>query len=150
MERKMVFIDLKSMTSNFYNIKLEKNKKVYYLIVNSGKIGNKGTTSIVYESDNYSFCKNEFLRRVNDKKEKNFKDLNEMIVKIDNLFQNEKIKYCCDICNKELEKSLYNKIDTYLRSDSNVDDNELNPLYKKVACFDCQIQLGVYKGKINK
>lgn len=147
----MVYIDLKSMTANFYNIKIEKNKKVYYLIVNSGKVGNKGTTSIVYESDNYSFCKNEFWRRVNDKRQQKFKDLNEMIDKIDMLFNDEEKKYCCDICNKELEKSLYNKIDAYLRNESDVDADELHPLYKKIACFDCQIKLGVYKGKkINK
>lgn len=147
MERKMIFIDLKSMVANFYNIKIEKNKKTYYVIVNSGKIGNKGTTLIAYEADNYSFCKNEFWRRVNNKKNQGFRELKDVSEQIELLFRDMEKPSCCDICKKEIEVSLYDKINDYLRNESDADKDSSNILYNKVACFDCQIKLGVYKGK---
>lgn len=147
MHQELIFIDISNAIVMFYNIKIEKNKKQYYLIVTSGRIGNKGKTVIVYKGQDYSYCKNEFWKRVNDKKQQNYKSLNDVIPVLDSLFGVEKNKYTCDICNKELSVKLYNKINIYLRNETNVDRDNGSSLCGKVACFECQHKFGVYKGK---
>lgn len=147
MNQELVFIDINKSILMFYNIKIEKNKTNYYLIVTYGKIGNKGKTIIIYKGNDYSFCKNEFWKRVNDKKQQNYKKLSDVSKLIDNIFNIDSDDYVCAICNKQLNQILYNKINRYLREETNVDDDKKNVLYGKVACFECQNKYGVYKGK---
>lgn len=150
MEQKLIFIDLESNVLNFYNIKIEKNNKKYYIIVTTGKIGNKGTTSIVYESSDYVYTKTEFWKRVNDKKNQNYKPLKDVVLKVNDIFKEEDNRYKCDLCKKELDKRLYYKIDKYLRNETTVDKEKDNPICEKVACFECQSKYGVYKGKMGE
>ena len=147
MEQKLVFINLDESICSFYNIKIEKNSSEYYLIVSSGKIGNKGKVSIVYRGKNYSECKKEFWDRVNEKKLLKYKKLEEVSNEINKIFSDTEHKYVCGICQKELNKTLYSKINNYLRKETEVDSDKENPLYKKIACFECQSKLGIYKGK---
>lgn len=147
MEQNLIFIDLRANLANFYNIKIEKNNDVYYLIVSQGKMGNKGTTTIAYKGNDYSYCKNEFWKRVNDKKVQKYVKMNDVIDKINKLFGIKVDNFCCDICNKELSERLYNKIDVYLRTETDVDKDKSHVLRNKVACFECQMKSGVYKGK---
>lgn len=147
MHRELIFIDISNSIIMFYDIKIEKNKKQYYLIATSGKIGNKGKTTIIYKGRDYSYCKNEFWKRVNDKKQQKYRNLNEVTPYLDSLFGLEKNKYVCDICDKELPENLYNKINSYLRNETDVDKDSTNQLFGKVACFECQHKFGVYKGK---
>lgn len=147
MQQKLIFIDLATSVLNFYDIKIERNKKNYYVIVSTGKIGNKGTTSIVYKGNDYDVCKNEFWRRVNDKKTQKYKPYNDVLPKINEIFDLTPGEFVCDICNKQLEKRLYSKINNYLRNETEVDDDEGHPLNNKVACFDCQSKYNLYKGK---
>lgn len=147
MHQELIFIDISNSVAMFYNIKIEKNKKQYYLIVTSGRIGNKGKTIIIYKGQDYSHCKNEFWKRVNDKKQQKYKNLNEVSSTLDSLFGLEKSRCACDICGKELSEKLYNKINLYLRNETEVDSDGDNQLFGKVACFECQHKFGVYKGK---
>lgn len=147
MEQKLVFIDLELAVVNFYNIKIEKNKNQYYLIVSTGKIGNKGTTTLVYKGSDYGYCKKEFWRRVNNKKTQKYKNMEDILPQINKIFSLEKNSYLCDVCKKELGKRLYYKIDNYLRNETIVDSDDSHPLNNKIACFDCQIKYGVFKGK---
>lgn len=147
MEQSLVFIDLTESILNFYNIKIEKNKKLYYLIVSSGKIGNKGTTSIVYKGADYEFCQKEFWKRVNDKKFQKYKPLNEVLPKINDIFGLAVDVFECDLCKKNIDKRLYFKIDKYLRNETTVDTEDCHPLKNKVVCFECQSKYNIYKGK---
>ena len=150
MEQKLILIDLESFILNFYNIKIEKNKKIYYLIASTGKIGNKGTTTIIYSGEDYGYCKKEFWKRVNDKKVENYRSLKEVIPEIKNIFSRRENIFVCDLCKKELSERLYKKIDKYLRNETSVDIEKDSPLKNKIACFDCQAKYGVYKGKNNE
>lgn len=147
MEQKLVFIDLEASVLNFYNIKIEKNKNIYYLIVSTGKIGNKGSTSIVYKGDDYDVCKKEFWKRVNDKKFQKYKPYDDILPKLNEMFDLSSNMFVCDLCKKQIGKGLYSKINNYLRKETDVDTDNTHPLQNKVACFECQSKYNLYKGK---
>lgn len=147
MEQNLIYIDLKSSVLNFYNIKIEKNKKMYYLIVSTGKIGNRGTTNILYKGTDYDFCQKEFWKKVNDKKFQNYKSYNDVLPQINEIFGLPSNVFTCDLCKKQIEKRLYFKINKYLRNETDIDNDEEHPLSKKVACFECQSKYNLYKGK---
>lgn len=147
MEQKLIFIDLTSSILNFYNIKIEKNKNRYYVIVSTGKIGNKGNTSIAYEGTDYELCKKEFWKRVNDKKFQKYKPYDDILPKLNEIFDLSSGLFTCDLCKKQLGKRLYSKINNYLRNETEVDSDESHPLRNKVACFECQSKYNLYKGK---
>lgn len=147
MEQKLMFINLENNILKFYNIKIEKNKNKYYVVVTKGKIGNKGVTNIVYTGSDYDVCKNEFWKRVNDKKAIKYKPYAEVLDEINKIFEIKGNQYTCDICHKELEKKLYFKINSYLRKETSVDDDKDHDLCNKVACFECQSKFNLYKGK---
>ncbi|MGU8833513.1 WGR domain-containing protein (plasmid) [Clostridium perfringens] len=144
MEQKLILIDLMNQRALFYNIKIEKSKDNYMLVATSGKIGNKGVTAILYKGEDYTLCKNEFWKKIYEKKSNNYRLLKDSINKINAIFGFS--EYFCDMCGESIEASLYKKIDNYLRNETSV-DSDRKDIKDKVLCFKCQKKEGIYKGK---
>lgn len=147
MEQNLVLIDLVNNATLFYDIKIDKINDEYYIVATHGKIGNKGSSSVVFKNKNYNLVKKEFWARVNERKSSNYKSRMDILPKINSLFGIS--TYQCGLCKKTIDKKLYDKINKFLREETDIDDKQ--PLLKnKVICLECQKSENIYMLKKKK
>lgn len=136
------------------------------VIVNYGKLGNKGRESITRFDGESAFvdAKKSFLKKVYDKKsegyisrEKMTKAINEFSLKeIKKEKEKRKKRYKtkydtktkCDLCQSPIKENVYKKINEWARGGGNWDNDKNFIGYKKVLCLDCQVEHDVFKKRV--
>lgn len=143
LQKKLFFIDILNDKILFFAITLEKNNNEHVLYTSSGKIGNKGVTTVVHKGTDYELYKSEFWKKVAFKKSQGYKEDVCVINKLSELFC---LDYrVCDCCGNKIKLDLYEKINHYLRTESDLDNNE--KWKYAVLCFACQKKMNIYKFK---
>ncbi|MED2737760.1 hypothetical protein [Bacillus toyonensis] len=66
-----------------------------------------------------------------------------------NTNKNTNKKCSCALCKQPIHFKLYEKINSWGRGEGNWDYSPNSTLFHKVACLDCQIELGIFQKKID-
>lgn len=146
----LVKIDFKEDAYRYSHIVLTKlNKQTLQLTSKSGKLGNKGKTTVLLEIENNDDNLKEAMKKAKDfmreKKKEGYVFQEDMENKISNLYRNESR---CDLCGDFMEKDLYQKINDWARKDGGWDKRKTCPGHRKVLCIPCQMDNNLYKKRI--
>lgn len=146
----LIKIDFKDEIYRYSHIVLIKhNKQTLQLVSRSGKLGNKGKTTILAEVENTDTNLKEAMKKAKEhmrnKKKEGYVFQEDMENKMSTLYQNESR---CDVCGDFMEKDLYHKINEWGRNEGGWDKRKTCSGYQKVLCIPCQMDKNLYKKRV--
>lgn len=155
LKKELVLIDFKKNAFKFYNVEvISLGYNDIQVIYTSGKLGNKGKTTMNRFIDFNEARKNAY-KKIYDKKGEGFINKEHMIGWLgqseDNHKKNEKNvqrKYKCSECKNDIKKVNYFKINEWARGEGNWDYDRKSPGYKKVLCIDCQFKHNIFRKRL--
>ncbi|WP_088362799.1 WGR domain-containing protein [Bacillus cereus] len=166
--KELVYLDFNRGEFKFFNVEIiSLGYNDIQVMFQSGKLGTKGKISVhrfntgeqpfknamkfaynkIFEKELQGFLSVEKVEngiRYAAKKESNKNKQN------DNTSKNTNKKCGCSICKQPIHFKLYEKINSWGRGEGNWDFSSKSPLYQKVACLDCQIELGIFQKRIDQ
>lgn len=164
--KELVRIDFDKKKFDFFNIEIVSvGYNDMQVILHSGKLTGKGVSRVhQFKGENaYGDSMNFAYQSLRKKKGEGFIDKEYIVEGLDYAISLEKkdtarekksktisksIKQC-DFCHKEIESSLYQKIEQWARNEGNWDYHKSSPLYKKIACIECQMDKGIFQKKLD-
>lgn len=161
LKKELILIDFVKNEFKFFNIELlSVGYNQLQIITNYGKLGNKGTENI-YRVTELKEAYKIFYRKIYEKKDLGYlsrRKVSEAITAATSFIRKEESqkdftkndmkKFHCSLCNKELKKSTYEKINQWARGEANWDKDFKFIGYKKVLCVECQIEHDIFKKKM--
>ncbi|WP_456363421.1 hypothetical protein [Priestia aryabhattai] len=171
--KELVFIELNSGRFEFFNIELIKlGYNNFQVVFHQGKFNNKGRNVVqrftgedaylkakkVAYNKFYNIKSEGFIRK--EKMEEAILNAVKQEQKVDNekkfkkkhntnTHKQTKKQCVCDLCKQPIHFNLYEKINSWGRSEGNWDHSNNSPLFKKVVCLDCQIDKGIFQRRID-
>lgn len=160
MKHELVKIDFNTNEFKFYNVEvIALGFNDLQVTFHHGKLGNEGRRT-VHRTDSYKTAMKKAANMVHElKEEQNYMDLEDMKGWLnqntteENLPKNKKKEkkkktFPCDECGKSIPEKIYRKIDDWGRNSGNWDKDVNLICYKKVLCFDCQVEHDLYQKRL--